>query len=116
MLPSRLRACMVAPTKIIAGLGLSLGIDVLEVEGATGDYRTQFHRKAEAIAGALTKGRDCPACFSGFQPLPELCHAPSCLPLAASALLGPLLPFPSRPCLALPALPLHAFAQRVPGP
>lgn len=29
--PCRLRACMVAPTKIIAGLGMSLGIDVLEV-------------------------------------------------------------------------------------
>ena len=52
----RLRACMVAPTKIIAGLGMSLGIDVLEVEGATGDYRTQFHRKAEAVAQALTTG------------------------------------------------------------
>ena len=52
----RLRACMVAPTKIIAGLGMSLGIDVLEVEGATGDYRTQFHRKAEAVAEALTTG------------------------------------------------------------
>ena len=52
----RLRACMVAPTKIIAGLGMSLGIEVLAVEGATGDYRTQFHRKAEAVAQALTTG------------------------------------------------------------
>eukprot|EP00887_Chlorella_sp_A99_P007404 scaffold2.g7404.t1 len=48
-----LRACMVAPTKIIAGLGMSLGIDVLDVPGTTGDYRTLFHRKAEAIARAL---------------------------------------------------------------
>ncbi|KAI3808610.1 hypothetical protein L1987_24565 [Smallanthus sonchifolius] len=32
-----LRPCMVAPTKIIAGLGLSLGIDILEASGATGD-------------------------------------------------------------------------------
>lgn len=55
-LPRRLRACMVAPTKIIAGLGMSLGIDVAEVEGATGDYRTLFHRKAEFIAQALTAG------------------------------------------------------------
>ena len=30
--------CMVAPTKIIAGLGLSLGIDILQAPGATGDY------------------------------------------------------------------------------
>ncbi|GAB4817188.1 hypothetical protein N2152v2_004234 [Parachlorella kessleri] len=51
-----LRACMVAPTKIIAGLGMSLGLDVLEAEGATGDYRTLFHKKAEVIAKALTTG------------------------------------------------------------
>ena len=31
-----LRACMVAPTKIIAGLGMSLGADILDVPGATG--------------------------------------------------------------------------------
>ena len=31
-----LRACMVAPTKIIAGLGMSIGIHVLHVPGATG--------------------------------------------------------------------------------
>jgi len=31
-----LRACMVAPTKIIAGLGMSLGMEVLNVPGATG--------------------------------------------------------------------------------
>ncbi len=47
---------MVAPTKIIAGLGMSLGIEVLEAEGATGDYRTLFHKKAEVIAQALTSG------------------------------------------------------------
>jgi hypothetical protein len=31
------RACMVAPTKIIAGLGMSLGMDCLAVPGTTGD-------------------------------------------------------------------------------
>ncbi len=31
-----MRACMVAPTKIIAGLGMSLGIDRLEAPGTTG--------------------------------------------------------------------------------
>ncbi|KAL4193542.1 hypothetical protein AMTRI_Chr06g177250 [Amborella trichopoda] len=46
--------CMVAPTKIIAGLGLSLGIDILEAPGATGDYRTLLTSKAVAIAKALT--------------------------------------------------------------
>ncbi|XP_073296182.1 uncharacterized protein [Primulina huaijiensis] len=46
--------CMVAPTKIIAGLGLSLGIDILEAPGATGDYRTLLTSKATAIANALS--------------------------------------------------------------
>lgn len=46
--------CMVAPTKIIAGLGMSLGIDVLEAPGATGDYRTLLTSKAIAIANALS--------------------------------------------------------------
>lgn len=45
---------MVAPTKIIAGLGLSLGIDILEAPGATGDYRTVLTSKATAISKALT--------------------------------------------------------------
>ncbi|KAH0869952.1 hypothetical protein HID58_076974 [Brassica napus] len=46
--------CMVAPTKIIAGLGMSLGIDILEAPGATGDYRTLLTSKAVAIANALS--------------------------------------------------------------
>lgn len=47
-------SCMVAPTKIIAGLGLSLDLDILEAPGATGDYRTLLTSKATAIAKALT--------------------------------------------------------------
>ena len=31
-----LRGCMVAPTRIIAGLGMSLGLHLLEVPGAAG--------------------------------------------------------------------------------
>lgn len=44
---------MVAPTKIIAGLGLSLGIDILDAPGTTGDYRTLLTNKATAITKAL---------------------------------------------------------------
>ncbi|GAV60056.1 Metalloenzyme domain-containing protein/PhosphMutase domain-containing protein [Cephalotus follicularis] len=56
--------CMVAPTKIIAGLGLSLGIDILEAPGATGDYRTLLTSKATAIANALSAPlRFCPNLF-----------------------------------------------------
>ncbi|KAF4353263.1 hypothetical protein G4B88_030806 [Cannabis sativa] len=56
--------CMVAPTKIIAGLGLSLGIDILEAPGATGDYRTLLTSKASAIAKALAAPlQSCPNVF-----------------------------------------------------
>jgi 2,3-diphosphopglycerate-independent phosphoglycerate mutase len=48
-----LRACMLAPTKIIAGLGMSLGISVLQVPGTTGDYRTLFHRCAVVLCTCL---------------------------------------------------------------
>jgi 2,3-diphosphopglycerate-independent phosphoglycerate mutase len=48
-----MRACMVAPTKIIAGLGTSIQMDVLEVPGATGDYRSNFRNKAVCMARAL---------------------------------------------------------------
>lgn len=59
-----LRPCMVAPTKIIAGLGLSLGIDILEAPGATGDYRTLLTSKATAIARALSAPlNSCPNVF-----------------------------------------------------
>ncbi|XP_054785463.1 uncharacterized protein LOC129291997 isoform X1 [Prosopis cineraria] len=56
--------CMVAPTKIIAGLGLSLGIDILEAPGATGDYRTLLTSKAIVIAKALSAPlQSCPQVF-----------------------------------------------------
>ena len=55
---------MVAPTKIIAGLGLSLDIDILEAPGATGDYRTLLTSKAIAIAKALSAPlQTCPSVF-----------------------------------------------------
>jgi 2,3-diphosphopglycerate-independent phosphoglycerate mutase len=48
-----MHACIASPTKIIAGLGMCAEMDVLDVSGTTGDYRTLFHRKAEAVAEAL---------------------------------------------------------------
>ncbi|KAI9175801.1 hypothetical protein H9P43_006165 [Blastocladiella emersonii ATCC 22665] len=38
-------AFMVAPTCIIAGLGMTVGMDVIPVKGATGDYRSDFMAK-----------------------------------------------------------------------
>ncbi|GFR43969.1 hypothetical protein Agub_g5113, partial [Astrephomene gubernaculifera] len=49
-----LRPCLVAPTKIIAGLGLSFDIDALEAPGATGSYHSAFHAKVDTICDALT--------------------------------------------------------------
>lgn len=43
-----LNAFMIAPTAIIRGLGISIGMDVKDVEGATGDYRSNFEAKQEA--------------------------------------------------------------------
>lgn len=48
-----LRAAMVAPTKVIAGIGIQLGFDILSAEGATGDYHTDLGAKATRIASAL---------------------------------------------------------------
>jgi len=53
-----MRPCIVSPTKIIAGLGMCAEMDVLDVPGTTGDYRTLFHRKAEAVAEALCRQND----------------------------------------------------------
>ena len=55
---------MVAPTKIIAGLGFSLGIDIVETLGATGDYRTLLTSKAVAMGKALLAPlQPCPRVF-----------------------------------------------------
>ncbi|MEW5299605.1 MAG: hypothetical protein WDW38_004353 [Sanguina aurantia] len=51
-----LKAALVAPTKIIAGLGMSFDIDVIEAPGANGSYTSAFHEKAKAIAEAVTSG------------------------------------------------------------
>ncbi|KDO24190.1 hypothetical protein SPRG_10619 [Saprolegnia parasitica CBS 223.65] len=51
-----LRAFMIAPTCIIAGLGKSLDMDVVPVEGATGDYHTNLHAKAEKALTLFASG------------------------------------------------------------
>jgi 2,3-diphosphopglycerate-independent phosphoglycerate mutase len=48
-----LRPFMIAPTCIIAGLGMSLGIELLTAPGATGDYHTNLLSKAETALAAL---------------------------------------------------------------
>ncbi|KAI7897780.1 archaeal type cofactor-independent phosphoglycerate mutase, partial [Cokeromyces recurvatus] len=43
------KSFLIAPTCIIAGIGLALGMDLIHVKGATGDYNTDFHAKARAL-------------------------------------------------------------------
>ncbi|ORZ13184.1 archaeal type cofactor-independent phosphoglycerate mutase [Absidia repens] len=47
------KSFLIAPTCIIAGLGMTAGMDILQVEGATGDYYTDFGAKGKAAADAL---------------------------------------------------------------
>ena len=47
------RGCMVAPTAIIAGLGASVGLELLPCQEATGDYRTNLKAKARVILQAM---------------------------------------------------------------
>lgn len=70
-----LRGAMVAPTKIIAGLGLSLGLELLACPGATGDYRSDFGAKVKSWRQMLQFER-CPGAaslpWSGWQLLLQL--------------------------------------------
>lgn len=47
---------MIAPTCIIAGLGMSLGFDLVKAPGATGDYHTNLISKAETALHMLGQG------------------------------------------------------------
>ena len=49
-------AFVLAPTAIIGGLALSLGMQRLHCAGATGDYRTDLNKKAEEAAQAIIHG------------------------------------------------------------
>eukprot|EP00741_Cyanophora_paradoxa_P007660 tig00001164_g7409.t1 len=53
-----LRPFMIAPTCIIAGLGISLGMHVEAVPGATGDYHTDLQAKARAAAELFARAGD----------------------------------------------------------
>ncbi|KAF7729468.1 hypothetical protein EC973_004448 [Apophysomyces ossiformis] len=48
-----LQSFLIAPTCIIAGLGMTAGMHILTVEGATGDYHTNFKAKADAAVQSL---------------------------------------------------------------
>jgi 2,3-bisphosphoglycerate-independent phosphoglycerate mutase len=49
---------VITAVDLIKGLGIYAGLDVIEVEGATGLYDTNYEGKADACLDALTAGRD----------------------------------------------------------
>lgn len=51
-----MKAAVVAPTKIIAGLAMSLGMTPVEAPGATGAYNSDFASKARTAAECLARG------------------------------------------------------------
>ncbi|KAL1933541.1 hypothetical protein VTP01DRAFT_7631 [Rhizomucor pusillus] len=52
-----LKSFLIAPTCIIAGLGTTAGMDIIQVPGATGDYHTNFQAKTNAAVENLTQGK-----------------------------------------------------------
>lgn len=50
-----LNTFLIAPCKIIAGVGISVGIEILKVDGATGGFDTNLRKKATACVDSLMK-------------------------------------------------------------
>ncbi|GMH33625.1 hypothetical protein BSKO_01459 [Bryopsis sp. KO-2023] len=53
-----MKSFVVAPTKIIAGLAMSLGMEQIVAPGGTGSYNTAFHSKAAVVCDALSHHHD----------------------------------------------------------
>lgn len=54
----RLTGSVISAVDLIKGLGICAGLDVVEVEGATGNIHTNFRGKALAALSELKKGKD----------------------------------------------------------
>ncbi|TMW68629.1 hypothetical protein Poli38472_006097 [Pythium oligandrum] len=65
---------MIAPTCIIAGLGMSLGIELLKVPGATGDYHTNLLNKAEAALQKFETDPTYEFCFLHIKAVDDAGH------------------------------------------
>lgn len=53
-----LKGAMISAVDLLKGIGKIVGMQVIEVEGATGNYDTNFSGKAEACVNALKNGID----------------------------------------------------------
>lgn len=54
----RMRGAVISAVDLVKGIGLLAGLDVIEVDGATGNWDTNFAGKANAAADALLAGKD----------------------------------------------------------
>ncbi|MBE7061479.1 MAG: cofactor-independent phosphoglycerate mutase [Clostridiales bacterium] len=52
------KGAMISAVDLLKGIGILAGMKVIEVEGATGNYDTNFKGKAEACLNALKEGYD----------------------------------------------------------
>lgn len=52
------RGAVISAVDLVKGIGILAGLDVIEVEGATGNWDTNFTGKADAAANALLSGTD----------------------------------------------------------
>ena len=53
-----LKGSVISAVDLIKGIGMCAGMDVIDVEGATGNINTNFKGKAEAALGEMAKGND----------------------------------------------------------
>lgn len=53
-----LKASVISAVDLIKGIGICAGMDVINVEGATGNYKTNYEGKANAAIGAFESGSD----------------------------------------------------------
>lgn len=72
-----MRACMLAPTKIIAGLGMSLGIERLTAEGATGNALGPERACGRHMAGQNKRAAVVTDWPNMFPALADRTHVPS---------------------------------------
>ncbi len=53
-----LRGAVISAVDLIKGIGLCAGMESIDVEGATGNYKTNYRGKAEAAVDAFRRGLD----------------------------------------------------------
>lgn len=53
-----IKGAVISAVDLVKGIGIGAGMEVIDVEGATGTYETNFKGKAEAAVNALKNGND----------------------------------------------------------